>query len=567
MPNYSHGRRRRRISVNQTPVVSPAQSNQVQPPRRFLPVVIRRPQQPARVIVLRTPQLHGSFQGARPQISIVRLPQIRNAPKPIVARTRALPNIPPPTQRWQPRPLVTFDYSRQGRWRPIQTRTSSGRLPSPAMPAPAIVGRWRPGPPAIRPSLYRTRTPQVSAGIAPQPVIVSRRPVKVISVPAIVRRTQLITPSLVAPRPLALRLPTIPWRVRPVINIRSHAQAQARPVPRLIIPIQTAQVRLRPALPWAKYLVSTRSLLIHQPTPTKAIIIPFPRQPVRPRPPIQVKAASGLFGPQRTQLTIPLIVRMPRQPVRQPRITQLGGGVGHTVTLPMRPTVTARPPALKIWPRPVSPAARYPLASPSLHGPMPRPLIFTRPRGFDQRRFAQYLPISSIADYPTQGQNPVNPPQPGQPTLPNDLVAAAIIWLRQQPAIVSAFGDSATTPKFGSDISLPKTSLPYLNFSEPDEDESYESADYTGQPSSLSDGVLGIDLVGTSKLQVRLLAEQVSAVLNDAPLTFADGVLVYLRRMTRKFPTFRETGPGTNVVIFKRYLEFDFKIERWKPSF
>ena len=183
---------------------------------------------------------------------------------------------------------------------------------------------------------------------------------------------------------------------------------------------------------------------------------------------------------------------------------------------------------------------------------MPRPLIFRRP----VRVFNSYRPTISASPFPGSGA-----------PLPPDLVAAIIAWLRQQQAIVAAFGDSATTPKFGSDLVSTKTAPPYLTFFEPDEDESYESADFTGLPSSLTDGTLGCDLVGTGKLQVRQLAEQVAAVVNDAPLTFQDGVLVYLRRTTRKFPTFTETGPGTNVLIYKRYMEFDYKIERWKPSF
>ena len=247
-----------------------------------------------------------------------------------------------------------------------------------------------------------------------------------------------------------------------------------------------------------------------------------------------------------------MILRLPRQPLRIPKITLLGGGVGHIPTLPLRPYIVPRPPAGRLWPRLITVASRYPLASPAVHGPMPRPFISPRLL----RAFFRYQPIVVQTPFPGSGG-----------PLPNDLVAAAIAWLRLQPSIVAAFGDSTMTPKFGSDLALTKTAPPYLEFSEPDEDESYESADYTGQPSSLTDGVLGLDLVGTGKLQVRLLAEQIAAELNDAPLTFTDGVLVYLRRTTRKYPTFRETGPGTNVVIFKRYLEFDYKIERWKPSF
>ena len=55
--------------------------------------------------------------------------------------------------------------------------------------------------------------------------------------------------------------------------------------------------------------------------------------------------------------------------------------------------------------------------------------------------------------------------------------------------------------------------------------------------------------------------------LNDAPLTFLDGVLVYLRASDRKYPSFREPGPSGNVQITKRIIEFDYQIERWAPYF
>ena len=53
------------------------------------------------------------------------------------------------------------------------------------------------------------------------------------------------------------------------------------------------------------------------------------------------------------------------------------------------------------------------------------------------------------------------------------------------------------------------------------------------------------------------------AWLNDAPLVFADGVLVYLRRTNRQYPVFTEKGPQSNVVIFCRVLEFAYLIERY----
>lgn len=493
MSSYIHGRRRRRVQVHRTgPAASAAAANPVQPPRPILAKNFRLPVQPARVMILRCVPYNAAFQGAHPFVLVGQIPRQRKTAQPIIRSTRPLPNIPPPTQRWQPRPQIIPDYTRQGRWRPLLVRTQSGRLPSPAMPAPAIVGRWRPGPPAIRPRLYRTSLAQASVNVIPRPTV--------------------------------QRLPIIPWRVRPVLIQRTHPQSTARPVPRVILPT----ARPRPALPWRNYQVSVRTLRIYQPPPPRPGIIPLPRQPVR-TPPVKVHAKAGSILWQQTK---PLIVSRP---------------------------------VLRIWPRPVWPAARYQLASPALHNPLPRSVIVSRPRLADARQFAQYKTLSGQTAYPTWGQNAVNPPAAGSSATPPDLIAALVVWIRQNSALVAAFGDSATTPKFGSDLAAPKTAYPYCNFFEPDEDESYETEDQTGLVSSVADGTLGLEVVGSGKLAVRQLGEQLAAAINNAPLTFADGNLIHLYRSTRKFPTFRETGPGTNVVTFKRYLEFDYKIERWAP--
>jgi hypothetical protein len=176
---------------------------------------------------------------------------------------------------------------------------------------------------------------------------------------------------------------------------------------------------------------------------------------------------------------------------------------------------------------------------------------------------------------PAQPIPGIVPPTPGGSVVPPDLVAACIAWLRLQPAIVAAMGESAAigaTPaiiKFYSDIASRSIEPPYLGFFEPTEEESYESADGTGLTSTLTEGLLAFELVGSQamgKLGTRQLAEQISAALNDAPLTFQDGVLVYLRRSMRRFPTFRESGPGSSVVVWKRVCEFDYHIERWAPN-
>ena len=127
--------------------------------------------------------------------------------------------------------------------------------------------------------------------------------------------------------------------------------------------------------------------------------------------------------------------------------------------------------------------------------------------------------------------------------VPPDLVAACIQWLRFQGTIVLAFGDSATTPKFFSTSRPAAHSRPGSGFSEPEGEETYDTKDDSGLASSLEEGDLICAVTGgggaSGKVALRQLADQVASILADAPLTFADGSLVYLRRARRRYPHLR----------------------------
>jgi hypothetical protein len=383
--------------------------------------------------------------------------------------------------------------------------------------------------------VFMTRTgPGISFGIAPKPLV--SRPVAARRLPpTTVARTQFGRVSIVAPN--RANVVALPRRPGPTTARRLS----------LANPANHPWLPLRPA----------------------AIRTPVPP----PRPSIYRVAVGS--GPQLPRMRIPrpLVVPILRRPARPTRWVQAGSGKGSAgQSIQARPLVARRPPAIRLPYRLIGPALHHPLPSPALHGPMTVPLIVPIPRspgyGRDQapgQRFRKYV---------------VYPPQPvpaiGPIGTPPDLVAACIAWLRLQPAIVAAMGEvpaTATTPaveKFFSDIAARSVNPPYLGFFEPDEVEGYETEDYTGLNSTLTDGTLAFELVGSQalgKLGTRQLAEAIVAVLNDAPLTFLDGVLVYLRRSERRYPTFRESGPGTNVVMWKRVCEFDFKIERWAPQF
>lgn len=268
----------------------------------------------------------------------------------------------------------------------------------------------------------------------------------------------------------------------------------------------------------------------------------------------------------------PIVVPAPQRRRRAPLITQIDSGVGRTGPTP-HTIVTPRLVRPRLVPQMVKPVAHYLLPSPVLHGPMPKtivvPILHSQAYGGGARLGYNVQVFGPHVINPPQPIPSINPPTPGGGQLP-DLVAACIAWLRLNAAIVAAFGDTVATPKFGSDIAARGISPPYLEFYEPEEDESYETADGTGLPSTLADGLLSFDLVcpgSLGKLGTRQLGELVIEALNDAPLTFLDGVLVYLRRTKRHYPTFRGGGPGNNIVIWKRTMDMDYKIERWAPQF
>lgn len=210
--------------------------------------------------------------------------------------------------------------------------------------------------------------------------------------------------------------------------------------------------------------------------------------------------------------------------------------------------------APRLAPWAISSLYRKFVEAPPEHFPMPRVSVARAPR---RTPTMWPRPIASQSIYQFPG-NMVEKPW--------DLIAACIAWLRQQPTIVAAFGDvkgSKTSQKFVSDVELPKTSPPFVVFNEPIEVESYETADGSGMRGSKVDGLFEIHVYATGKLDSRQKADTVAASLQDAPLQFTDGVLLYLRRTERKFPSFRSPGPDDDVALYHRIVEFHYIIERY----
>jgi hypothetical protein len=499
--SFSSGRRRRRVLVYQTGQSSTAAAaSPVLPPRTVLARPVRQRWIQPRITITHTTNTNASHHGARPYIAVGRAPQPRRITSPRVYHTTSLPNQPLP-QRILPRPLVVHRLDRLTRSRPIVVYSGHALVPSAIAPRPAIV--------------VQVRGPRRW----PAPVIIkkihARQSIQAVPVPQ-VRRPPIVPPA----------------RRSPIVLTSPRGAAQIpRPKP-VVLPNHLIIVRRPPALPWKLYQTSVfGDRIARMPRPPKVLVVGRPRPPVRP--------------------TV---------------ITQLDSGVGRVVR-PVRPQVV-RPPVRIVLPtRLIKPALHHLLASPARQDPRSLIGVFGRRRGagsIETPSSAQSYRRIVIA--PPQVVQQVNPPTTGVPNLPPDLIAACIAWLRLQAPIVAAFGDAVGSEKFGSDIAAGGTQPPYLEFNEPEEDEGYETEDQTGLPSSLAEGVFYAELVGSQamgKLGTRQLAEQVVAVLNDAPLTFLDGVLVYLRRSKRRYPTFKSYGPGSNIVTWKRVLEFEYKIERY----
>jgi len=147
---------------------------------------------------------------------------------------------------------------------------------------------------------------------------------------------------------------------------------------------------------------------------------------------------------------------------------------------------------------------------------------------------------------------------------PYDIIAASIAWLRTNSQIVEAFGDSPATKvyKFTSDLEPRSTDAPYAVFYEPQEVESFETTDGSKITSEI-DGVYRIDVFSDGKLLTRQLCDLVGQSLTDANLQFTSGILIYIRRSQRQYPTVEVPGTGTNATLFKRMIEFEYKFETY----
>lgn len=326
-------------------------------------------------------------------------------------------------------------------------------------------------------------------------------------------RTRIRCLTLVAPRPT-------PRRSAPVAIVQSTWDAFAVRPPRAVRPI---------IIPYAKYARPRGKLVVYgladafempPPTVMRPIVVAR-RVPIRTAAAIVVSITPSV-SPRSIPVFGPIVVPIPR-----------GRAAAPWVFTSQFLKFTVPPPR---------------------HDPRPTPTFVRIPR----RRVPLMWPPPHVATSILQ-------PDDERFDKPWDLIAACIARLRADPAIVASFGDvkgSEAAEKFVSDVELPKTDLPYAVFDEPMEVESYESMDASGRIPSLVEGFFQLTIFDREKQGVRRLADATAAALHDAPLVFSDGVLIHLRRTERRFPIVKVGGSGQNVTMFKREIEFEYKIGR-----
>lgn len=107
-----------------------------------------------------------------------------------------------------------------------------------------------------------------------------------------------------------------------------------------------------------------------------------------------------------------------------------------------------------------------------------------------------------------------------------NLLDAMVGWLRSTPAVVAAFGDdpsSLETDKFGP-IPLRKADLPWAAYADVGGEVQYMTSNDT-----IETGGLQFVVVANGKDIAESLVRLLVKTLNDAPLVFMSGRLMYLR--------------------------------------
>jgi hypothetical protein len=144
-----------------------------------------------------------------------------------------------------------------------------------------------------------------------------------------------------------------------------------------------------------------------------------------------------------------------------------------------------------------------------------------------------------------------------------DLPAAMIAWLRASPNVVAAFSENTASPattKFWADEARQGTLLPWAVYEEIDGDIQYMTT-AGGVRNTIEAGVVRFIVVGEGKKATRDLGRLLTRTLDDAPLLFADGNLMYLRAKKPSFVSVKDViGDIPNA--YARMVIFETMVNR-----
>lgn len=141
-----------------------------------------------------------------------------------------------------------------------------------------------------------------------------------------------------------------------------------------------------------------------------------------------------------------------------------------------------------------------------------------------------------------------------------DFPASVVQALRQNSACATAFGDTNSTPKIWG-VQGFKAVIPFCRILEVSASDTFQSMGADGLICYFERGELQIDVFASNESTARALGALVRAVLNDAPLVFADGALLELRQTAAHFVPEPDPGPGLPAVSHY-VLRFLYSIQR-----
>lgn len=140
-----------------------------------------------------------------------------------------------------------------------------------------------------------------------------------------------------------------------------------------------------------------------------------------------------------------------------------------------------------------------------------------------------------------------------------DLMAFVVTTLSNDVPTCVAFGHTATTPKYHADEIDPRTSLPFLVYSEPN-----ETPMRVFGGNALCSGSFEIGVLDTSKLGARTKLDLVRTLLHGItlPQNLIGGLLIYLRNEDNSSRPIGTTAPGSGVSEYGRAMVFNYKLTR-----